>query len=167
MVVTMAINLRAPVSVGHTDNMKTQRRREVSTPNATWLRHHAERGMTQHQMVDEWERESGMRVSRSAIAMAMQRADIPAAKPRPRYEDMLPWHVRGEHRLNAQARLLRLEGRRRKGGHLTDRELHWLTTWREELAAANAVIVYEPDTEEGFFWVVRTGADSDIIRRPV
>jgi hypothetical protein len=123
--------------------------------------------MTQHQMVDAWEQESGMRVSRSAIAMAMQRADVPAAKPRPRYEDMLPWHVRGEHRLNAQARLLRLEGRRRKGGHLTSRELNWLTTWREELAAANAVIVYEPDTEEGFFWVVRNDTDTDIIRRPV
>lgn len=122
--------------------------------------------MTQKQMVEEWERESSIRVSRSAIAMAMAREGIPAQKPRPRYEDMLPWHVRSEHRMNAQARLLRLEGRRRKGGHLTDRELAWLTTWREELAAANAVIVYEPNTEEGFFWVVRTDADTDIIRRP-
>lgn len=122
--------------------------------------------MTQAQMVDAWEQESGMRVSRSAIAMAMSRWDVPAQKPRPRYEDMLPWHVLAEHRLNAQARLLRLEGRRRKGGHLTDRELAWLTTWREELAAANAVIVYDPDTEEGFFWVVREETDDDVIRRP-
>lgn len=116
--------------------------------------------------MDAWERESGMRVSRSAIAMAMSRWDVPSAKPRPRYEDMLPWHVKAEHRLNAQARLLRLEGRRRKGGHLTSRELNWLTTWREELAAANAVIVYDPDTSEGFFWVVREPMDDDVIRRP-
>lgn len=122
--------------------------------------------MTQKQMVDAWEQESGVRVSRSAIAMAMHRLSVDAANPRPRYEEMLPWHVLDDHKYNAQARLLRLEGRRRKGGKLNKKELSWLTTWRRELEAHNAVIMYDPDTEEGFHWVTRIAADDDIVRRP-
>lgn len=137
----------------------------LSTPDKTWLRRHAQRGLTQKQMVDAWELESGIRVSRSAIAMAMARQDVEAAKPRPRYEDMLPWHVLDVHKYNSHARLLRLEGRRRKGNKLNDRELQWLTTWRRELEAHDAVIMYDPATDEGFHWVTRTAADTDIIRR--
>lgn len=122
--------------------------------------------MTQQEMVAAWEKESGVRVSRSAIAMAMHRHGVPAAKPRPRYEEMLPWHVLDVHKYNTQARLLRLEGRRRNGNKLNDRELQWLTTWRRELEAHNAVVMYDPDTEEGFHWVARLASDTDIIRRP-
>lgn len=117
-------------------------------------------------MVDAWEEESGVRVTRSAIAMAMSRNGVKASKPRPRYEDMLPWHVLDEHKYNSQARLLRLEGRRRKGGKLNERELQWLTTWKRELGVHNAVVIYDPDTEEGFHWVQRLASDDDLIRRP-
>lgn len=139
----------------------------LSTPDKTWLRRHAQAGLTQQQMVDAWEKESGIRVSRSAIAMAMRRQDVEAARPRPRYEDTLPWHVLDEHKYNAQARLLRLEGRRRQGRALNAKELQWLTTWRRELETHNAVVVYDPDTEDGFHWVQRVESDDDIVRRPV
>lgn len=79
---------------------------------------------------------------------------------------MLPWHVLDVHKYHTQARLLRLEGRRRKGGKLNDKELQWLTTWRRELEAHNAVVLYDPETAEGFHWVTRTTADDDIVRRP-
>ena len=151
----------------HTVNMTDAAKRGVlSTPDKTWLRRHAQVGLTQKQMVDAWEKESGVRVSRSAIAMAMHRHGVEAAKPRPRYEDMLPWHVLDEHKYNAQARLLRLEGRRRKGGSLNSKELQWLTTWRRELEAHNAVVVYDPATDDGFHWVERAETDDDIVRRP-
>jgi hypothetical protein len=159
--------LHVYAKVVHTVNMTKAKRGVLSTPDKTWLRHHARAGMTQVQMVAAWEKESGVRVSRSAIAMAMHRHGVEAAKPRPRYEDTLPWHVLDEHKYNSQARLLRLEGRRRKGGKLNDKELHWLTTWRRELEAHNAVIMYDPDTEDGFHWVTRQASDDDIVRRPV
>lgn len=117
-------------------------------------------------MVEAWEKESGIRVSRSAIAMAMRRQDVDAANPRPRYEDMLPWHVLDVHKYNSQARLLRLEGRRRQGRKLNPKELQWLTTWKRELDASGAVVIYDPETEEGFHWVPRVDADDDLIRRP-
>lgn len=142
------------------------RGRVALVPNATWLRHHVERGLTQKQMVELWEKESGIRVTRSAIAMAMQRAEIGSAKPRPRYEDMLPWRVTKEHRMATDARLLRMEARRRRGEKLSHRDLTWLTHWREELEAQNAVITYDPATEQGFWWVPKQEGDDDLIRRP-
>lgn len=145
---------------------KATNRGQVVTPDKTWLRLHAQMGYTQKRMVEAWEEESGVRVSRSAIAMAMNRHGVEAAKPRPRYDEMLPWHVLDEHKYNTQARLLRLEGRRRKGGKLTPRELQWLTTWRRELEAHNAVVMYDPETAEGFHWVERLATDDDVIRRP-
>lgn len=122
--------------------------------------------MTQRQMVDAWEAESGVRVSRSAIAMAMRRHGVDAAKPRPRYENTVPWQLKPEHKYHAQARLLRLEGRHRKGRKLNDKEFQWLSTWRRELHELNVVVLYDPETEDGFHWVPRRSTDDDIIRRP-
>ena len=45
-------------------------------------------------------------------------------------------------------------------------EIQWLTTWRRELEAHNAVVTYDPQTEEGFHWVQRNDLDDDVIRRP-
>lgn len=135
-------------------------------PDKNWLERKTRDGLTQQQMVDAWEEDSGYRMSRSAIAMAMARYGVASAHPRPRYEDMLPWRVSDEHRMAADARLLRLEARRRKGEKLTADELRWLTGWRERLREANAVIHYDPNTVEGFFWLERDDSDDDIIRRP-
>ena len=122
--------------------------------------------MTQAQIVDAWERDGGMRVSRSTIAMAIKRADLEAAHPRPRYEDLLPWHVRDEHRNHIEARMLRLLGRQRNGLPIKDEEARWLKNWLESLQEANAVVTYDAETDEGFFWTNREPTDEDVIRRP-
>jgi hypothetical protein len=135
-------------------------------PGATELRRYLEQGLTQQQIVDAWDEASGVRVSRSAIGMAIERYGLRSAKPRPRYEDMLPWTVRTEHLMHNDARMLRLEGRRRKGGALSEAEKRWLTQWRERLEEAKAVVIYDAATTEGFFWIERQETDDDIIRRP-
>lgn len=38
--------------------------------------------------------------------------------------------------------------------------------WLAMLEENNAVVHYDPDTEEGFFYVPREPQDDDIIRRP-
>ena len=105
-------------------------------------------------------------MSRSAIGMAIARYDLESAHPRPRYEDMLPWTVVDEHRMAYHARMLRLEGRRRVGGTLTEKEKRLLTNWREALDQNNAVVTYDAATAEGFFLTPRYESDDDIIRRP-
>lgn len=135
-------------------------------PNKGELERYLEQGMTQAQIVDAWESDSGVRVSRSSIGMAIERYDLRSARPRPRYEDTLPWTVLDEHTHHNDARMLRLEGRRRRGGSLTAKELRVLNAWLQLLDEKNAVIHYDPQTERGFWWVPRTEGDADIVHRP-
>ena len=133
-------------------------------PDKTQLRRYLEKGLTQQQVVDAWERDSGVKVSRSAIAMALARYGLESAHPRDRYEDLLPWKIKPEHMRLMDARNLRLEARRRRGLPLSSRDEKRLINWLDELEQRNAVIVYRPNTHRGFWWVTRNEDDTDIIR---
>ena len=52
------------------------------------------RKLTQAQIVAEWQERTGQKCSRSAIAMAIKRYGLESARPRPRYEELIPWKVR-------------------------------------------------------------------------
>lgn len=130
------------------------------------MRLYLRKRLTQQQIVDAWEAETGVRVSRSAIAMAIKRYDLTPARPRPRYDDVLPWRVRSEHQNNHNARMLRLEGRRRRGDRLSEKEARWLADWKSQLSQWEAVVVYHPDTPEGFHWVKRNKYDEGELVRP-
>jgi hypothetical protein len=134
----------------------------VKVPNKTQMRRYLSRGLTQQEIVEAWEADSGYRVSRSAIAMAIERYDLKSAHPRPTYPDLLPWVIQVEHRNHIDARMLRLEGRRRSGQKLHKQEQRWLDQWKHELfEVRNAVVHYEKDTDEGFFWIPRTAEHGD------
>lgn len=137
-------------------------------PNKTALRAYLSQGLTQQQIVEAWKRDSGVTVSRSSIAMAIERYGLKSSHPRARYDDLLPWRVSLEHANAMEARLLRLESRRRAGQRITHAEERWLDGWLAELKEADAVIHYDPDTEQGFFWIPRADAapGSDLINRP-
>lgn len=135
-------------------------------PDKTQMRRYLDKGLSQAGIVEQYEEDTGIRVSRSAIAMAIGRYGLKSSRPRPRYMDTLPWKVEPEHRDHNDARMLRLEGRRRSGGSLTGKELRILEAWLDLLKERGAVIEYEPRTKKGFFWVPRTDADDDIVRRP-
>lgn len=160
--VTVTVELFSFVDTVHTVNMANIQVAPTKAELELFLR----KGMTQAQIVDAWEKKTGVRVSRSAVAMAISRYGLQSAHPRPRHEDLLPWHVKDEHKHNIEARMLRMEGRRRKGLPLSKKNLDWLTKWRELLEIEQAVVHYDPDTVEGFHWVKRKPSDDDIIRRP-
>lgn len=140
---------------------------QTVVPDQTQMRRYLDEGLTQAQIVERWEKDSGLKASRSAIGMAISRYGLKSSRPRERYMDMIPWKLEPEHMNVPEARLLRLEGRVRRGKDLTPTELRWLRGWRNELEEKGAVIVYRPETEQGFWWVPRTDEDDDIVRRPV
>lgn len=150
-------------------NMSNQRR----VPDADQLRAYLDRGLTHAEIAEAWLKDSGVKVSRSTVSMAVARFGLKDHSPRAhmRHSDLIPWKLQQEHVYRPEARLLRLEGRRRAGHELRDDELRWLENWKQELSAAGAVIHYDPDTEEGFFWVSRldpkvvTKGDDDLIDR--
>lgn len=45
-------------------------------PDPHQMRQYVDQGLTQHQIVDAWLADSGIRVSRSAVAMALDRYDM-------------------------------------------------------------------------------------------
>lgn len=133
-------------------------------PDRETLKAYLDRGLTQQQIADEWHKDSGNQVSRTAIAMAIDRYGLSSNKPVPRHASTVPWALRPEHRFHTDARYLRLEGRRRAGLPLTEDEKRRLGDWMDELLRLNAVIVYDPDTEAGFWWLERTEDDRDVVR---
>ena len=135
-------------------------------PDKTQMEAYLRAGLSQAQIARQYEEDTGIRVSRAAIGMAINRYGLSSNKPSFRYEDLLPWHLKPEHTMHTEARLLRLEARRRRGLPLSETDLKWLDSWLKEMREQNAVVTYNPDTEDGFFWVERTAEDNDIIRRP-
>ena len=84
-----------------------------------------------------------------------------------RNDDLIPWEVSREHRWAFPLAMLRVEARRRAGMKLRDVDLKRLTSWKESLAEQDAVVHYDPETEQGWFLVPRrTGIDNDLIRVP-
>lgn len=136
-------------------------------PNKTQMRRYLKKNLTQQQIADAWEEDSGIRVSRAAIAMAISRYDLQSSNARPRYEDMLPWKIKTEHQNDHNARMLRLEGRRRRGQKLTEQEHRWLTAYLRTIKDRGVVVTYVPELEEGFVWVERNEWDdpADFIRK--
>lgn len=129
-------------------------------PDRLEMQKRLDSGKTQREIAEEFG------VSRSAIGMAMARYNLKGKRTRGRYMDTMPWTVAEEHRHHWDARMLRLEGRRREGGALSDEELRWLQSWKDDLHERNCVIMYDARTREGFHSVPRREGDDDLLRRP-
>ena len=91
-----------------------------------------------------------------------------------RDNDLIPWAVRPEHRYAYPLKMLRAEGRRRRGERLNEQDGRKLPAFLETLREVRedrplgSVVDYLPDLfpEEGFVLVARKPTDDDIIRRP-
>lgn len=111
-----------------------------------------ELGWTHHQIADHIYTTTGQTVSRTSISAALSRAGKTSAAHR--YKDTLPWRVETRHLTEYPASMLRLLGKQRAGGTLTDNEQQRLASWLQALAEANAVVGYDPDCEgQGFHYI--------------
>lgn len=121
-----------------------------------------DRGMTHQQIAEEVSRKTGYPVSRSSVSAALFRAG--EASHAKRYPDELPWTIKEQHQTHYAARMLRLLGRRRKDIANSAESDARLDSWLAQLDKAGAVVVYVPDTEDGFFYVP---GDPDVAGIPV
>lgn len=110
--------------------------------------------MTHREIAELVTRETGYPVSRSTVSAALHRAG--AASPAKKYPEVMPWKVKEEHQTHYAARMLRLLGRRRRGIANSAETDARLDAWLKQLADSGAVVVYFPDTEDGFFYVPGT-----------
>lgn len=124
-----------------------------------------EDGWTYDQMVEEYRRKYGIETVPSMFGNFRRRRGLQRRIVRD--DNLIPWHIQEEHRWAYPVAMLRAEARRRAGRKLTASDAERLAAWKERLAAQDAVLHYDPDTEEGWFYVARRpGVDNDLIREP-
>lgn len=112
------------------------------------------RGMTHAEIAEEVSRRTGYKVSRSSVSAALFRAG--EAQVAKKYPEEIPWTVKEGHQTHYAARMLRLLGRRLKGIANSAESDARLDSWLRQLEKSGAVVVYFPDTEDGFFYVQGT-----------
>ncbi len=83
-----------------------------------------------------------------------------------RDDSLIPWAVKPEHRGSAIVRALRFEARRREGRPITQDQQDRVDSLVRKLKDADAVVHYDEDTDQGFFFVPREAQDTDLVRRP-
>lgn len=134
-------------------------------PSDSMLQKYVERGMTHQQIADLITKESGVPVARSTVSAALSRAGL---TNRVRYDEVIPWKpIKSEHNHHYALTMLRLEARKRAGLELTEEQERRLSSWKQRLDDENALVVYLPDTDEGFFYVRRKPTDgASLIRYP-
>jgi hypothetical protein len=126
-----------------------------------WL----EDGKTYQWCVDEYRRKYNIETTISMWAALRRRNGIDSRIVRD--TDLIPWAVLPEHRHSHAVSMLRAEARQRAGKKLTPLMDEMLTVWKRGLEQDNAVVHYDPATEEGWWYVPRRkGVDNDLIRVP-
>jgi hypothetical protein len=121
-------------------------------------------GRTYSWMVEKYIEKYNIETTQTMWANFRSRNKLPRRIAR--NETLIPWGVKEEHRYNQAVVMLRQEARRREGLPLTEGYEARVNSWLEMLEEEGVVVHYDPDTEEGFFYVPREAGDDDIIRRP-
>lgn len=122
-------------------------------------------GKTYQWMVEEYERKYGIQIRASAFSSLRRKYGL--ERRIVRNDDLIPWHIEPKHRWAYPVIMLRAEARRRAGKELKRDEARRLESWLARMERDDTVLHYDPDTEEGWFYVPRRpGIDKDIIRVP-
>ncbi|AGM12052.1 immunity repressor [Streptomyces phage Godpower] len=123
-----------------------------------------EEGRTYDWMVEEYRRKYNIETVPSLWGNFRRRRGLPRRIVRD--DDLIPWLIKEEHRWLYPLAMLRVEARLRAGAKVSELELSRVTNWKQMLEEEGAVVHYDPDTEDGFFYVPRQPSDDDIIHKP-
>ena len=127
-------------------------------PDKNTLARWAAESLTHQQMADRVYEQTGERVTRAAISMALQRHGL-TNNYRHRWHEEIPWRVQVEHLRAYPVRMLRLLGRRRAGEPIAKDAEYRLDIWLRKVREENVVVAYDPDSDEGFVYVRRLPSD--------
>ena len=132
-------------------------------PSDSMLQKYVERGLTHQQIADLITKETGVPIARSTVSAALSRAGL---TDRVRYDEVIPWKpIKAIHNRHYALAMLRLEARRQGGLTLTEEQAKRLESWKAKLEEENALVVYLPDTEDGFYYVKRKPSEKDSLIR--
>lgn len=120
--------------------------------------------MTHQQIADRVYEDTGYKVARSTVSAALSRA---GETDRIRYDKYIPWKpIKIEHNHHYALTMLRFMARQEQGEVLTAENERRLASWKQRMTDDEAVVVYEPNSPDGFYYVRRTAADKYPFIRP-
>ncbi|GAB2759180.1 hypothetical protein GCM10027020_09460 [Nocardioides salsibiostraticola] len=123
-------------------------------------------GRTYRWMVDEYLEQYNIETVPSMWGNYRRRMGI--TRRTVRNDDLIPWPVKLEHRYAYPVMMLRAEGRTRQGAEVSDENKGRLRAWHVRMEETNTVLHYDPETEQGWFYVPRRDEfDTDLIREPL
>lgn len=126
---------------------------ETKVPDQTTMRLWLEQGLTHQQIADRWERETNVLVARSSITRACIRYGLTTGTMN-RYQEYVPWRVRGPHAMAYPLRMLRLMGRKAQGGELSETDEKALASWLQQIEADEKIVAYDPDDPgQGVYYI--------------
>lgn len=124
-----------------------------------------EEGRTYAWMADEYDRKYNIQIAPTSFAMMRRRRGW--ERRITRNDELIPWAVKDAHRWAYPVVMLRVEARRRAGRPIREVDAVRLEPWKRDLLERGLVVHYDPETEDGFFYVpARPGIDTDLIRTP-
>jgi hypothetical protein len=116
-------------------------------------------------MIEQYLTKYNIQTTPSYWGMFRSREGIPRRIVRD--DQLIPWHVLEQHRWTYPVMMLRKLARRRADAELSPDDQHALDVWLANLKKDDLVVHYDPETQEGFFYVSRRdGIDTDVIRKP-
>lgn len=107
-----------------------------------------------HAEIAEWvHRETGYKVGRSTVSAALSRAGL---TDRVRYDKALPWpKIKAIHNGHYAAQMLRAGARLDAGLEVSEDLAARYHSWVQRLEEEDAVVHYDPETGDGFFYIKR------------
>lgn len=123
-------------------------------------------GMSYSEMAERWMEENNDKITPTAFSNLRMRLGLtPRLATRDR--DLIPWDVREPHLVLLPMRMFHTMTRREQRLPVGPEQLQRLTEWERMLKDRNLVVHYEPNTDQGFFYVpAREGIDNGVIREP-
>ena len=123
-------------------------------------------GLSYTEMADRWMKENDDVITPTAFSNLRIRLGLgPRLATRDR--DLIPWDVREQHLVLLPMRMFHAKTRRDRRLPVNPDQLQRLLEWEKLLKEQNLVVHYEPNTDQGFFYVpAREGIDNGLIREP-
>ena len=124
-----------------------------------------EAGVTYEEMVERYWTKYNLETTFSMFGNFRRREGLQRRITRD--DELIPWAVKVEHRHDYPILMLRKEARRRSGLPVSDEDALAIDAWIRGMKESETVLHYEPDTDQGWFYVPpREGVDVDLIRKP-